>query len=123
MALNAVLTEITVPASGDLSANQHTFAKIASDGQIERAGAGENAIGVQQNDPAAENRDTVVAVMGVSKVKLGATVAVGAKVMSDATGRAITATATNHVLGVCVLGGAVNEIGEVLLQTPGSILA
>lgn len=123
MALNAVLTEITFPSSGDLSAGQHKLIKIASDGQVELCGAGENSIGVLQNDPAAENRPAVVAVAGVSKVILGATVAVGAKIMSDASARAITATATNHVLGVCVLGGAVNEIGEVLLQTPGSILA
>lgn len=123
MAQSEKLCCITRPAGADLSAAQYRFVELTSAGKVTQCNAqGELALGVLQNDPDADTRAAEVAIGGVTKVTLGATVAANAKVMTDTTGRAITATATNHVLGLCIKGGAVGEVGEVLLYTP-SILA
>lgn len=124
MALSERLNSITRPAGADLSAAQYRFVELDTAGKVTQCNTqGELALGVLQNDPDAADRAAEVAVIGsVTKVTLGATVAANAKVMTDSTGRAITATSTNHVLGLCIKGGAVGEIGEVLLYSP-SILA
>lgn len=117
MASKSTLSTYSIEAGGDLSSDIYKFVAIAADGQVDLAGAGVDAHGVLQGNPDAAGKAATVAFAGISKVILGATVAAGAKVMANASGLGITATATNHVLGVCVVGGDVNEIGEVLLGT------
>ena len=80
-------------------------------------------IGVLQNAPAS-GEAAVVRVMGISKIVLGETVAVGEYIKleynsaSDA-GKALDADgALDVVCGICVLGGAEDDLGEVLL--PGA---
>lgn len=53
---------------------------------------------------------------GRVKVQLGGTVAVGAYVKSDATGRAVAIVAgagSQNVVGQCTVGGAVNDVGQI----------
>ena len=107
---------ISLPAAGDLSAKQYTFMVVDSNGRIDQVGvAGADADGVLLDKPAAIDRPAEMAYAGRVKIVAGDTVAMGAKVQSDATGRAILAAASDHVLGKCLVGGAVGELIEVLL--------
>ena len=99
----------SVEAAADLSTNQFHFG-IFSAGQLALCGAGAAADGVIQNKPASGQAAALALAGSFSKIKLGATVAADAEVMSDATGRAITATSGNRILGKLKEGGAVNEI-------------
>jgi hypothetical protein len=115
MAFEERLESITVVAGADLSAGQ--YRAIQNDGTL--AGAGEVAVGILQNDPAAAGRAATVGVGGVTKVTAGAAFAAGAKLMSDANGRLITATATNHVLAMArTAAGAADEVASALIVSP-----
>lgn len=124
MALKEALISITRQAGADLSVTgQYRFVELSSTGQVSVCNAaGELAIGVLQNDPDAAGRAAEVAIFGQTKVILGATVAANAKVTTDNQGRAVTVASTNHVLGICVDGGAVGEIGTILLGLTPPIL-
>jgi hypothetical protein len=109
---------ISVPASGDLSAAQYLIMDVNSSGQLATvATKGAKMVGILQDKPAAAGRPGALAINGKAKVVLGATVAAGAEVISDAAGKAIaTDAADQYVLGTCMRGGAVNEVGEVLIK-------
>lgn len=112
---------LSLPAAADLRTHQFKLISVDSAGAAALCGAGLAGAFIVGNAPntgePAELYDH-----GFMKVILGATVAAGAKVMSDATGRAITATATNHVVGICIQGGAVGEVGSIW-KIPPTILA
>jgi hypothetical protein len=101
--------DISLPASGDLSANQYLFVKLNSSGQVVLAGAGDLVIGVQQNKPAAAGRAATVRTAHVTKCIAGATIAAGAAVECDANGKAKTAV-QGTVSGANVVGGNVAGI-------------
>ncbi|SCM71512.1 hypothetical protein KL86PLE_100245 [uncultured Pleomorphomonas sp.] len=84
--------DITRLAGADLSSSQYLFVKLDANAQVVVAGAGEDAIGVLQNKPAAGQAATV-RVGGLSKVVAGAAITAGARVASDASGKAKTAVA------------------------------
>lgn len=115
----------TLRAAGDLSASQNCFVLVNSDGRVAVvASAGGDADGVLQNDPAAIDREAEVAFSGVVKVVAGDAVTRGAKVQSDALGRAITAASGDHVLGRALeTAGAAGDIIAVLLNSSHHILA
>lgn len=113
----------TMEAGQDLSSHQYKFVTIASDGQIDPTGAGLAADGVLQDDPAAAGRAGLVMTLGTTKVVAGAAVTRGAKVTSDSTGRAVTATTGNFICGRAITtAGAAGELMEVEL-IPGGISA
>lgn len=103
---------IPLEASADLSANQHRFLVVDANGQVAVAGAGVLAVGVLQNDPAAQGEAATVMLDGVSKVVAGAAVTSGAEVASDASGRAVTAATGNRVNGIALETCA--NAGEVI---------
>ena len=117
MAYEEKVESVTLEAGSDLSAGQFHFVLLASDGQVDLvASAGGDADGVLYNDPAAAGRAATVAISGIVKVVAGAAVAVGDKVQSDASGRAITAASGDHVLGKAVsAAGAAGDVISVLL--------
>ena len=106
---------VTLPAAADYSTTgQYRFVTVNTDGEAALiASAGVDAIGVLSNNPGSKQAGRVV-FGGKTKVILGATVAAGAKVATDNAGRAVTASG-NHVLGKCLKGGDIGEIGEILL--------
>ena len=108
-------------AGADLSADQHKFIKVDSNGDGVLVGAAEASVGVLQNDPLQGEPGTILNT-GISKVLAGAAVAAGATVMSDASARAITATATNRVLGTALeAAAAADEKIAVLLTSQGDL--
>ena len=82
-----------------------------------RCGAGALAYGILDSKPEADQA-APVKVQGISKVMLGGTVTPGTEVMSDASGRAVAATSGLFVCGIVEDGGAIDEIGSVLLVGP-----
>jgi hypothetical protein len=87
-------------AAGDLSAEQYTFMKRAANDTVVQSGAGEAAVGVLWNAPAAAGRMAVVICGGEPNLWVGAGgVTVGDEIASDANGDAVTAVSTDVVLG------------------------
>ena len=101
---NISLLTLTVLAVGAITA--HRFVTPVAD----QAVAGENAIGVAQSD-AADGDLLPVDALGTTLVEVGAAVAEGALVESDADGRAITRT-TGAILARVVPGASASGAGE-----------
>lgn len=90
----------TLEASADLSAAQHHCVDVDGNGQVAVvSGSGDDVAAILQNDPDAQGNAASLMKTGVSKVVAGAAVTVGALVMSNAAGRAITATSGQVVFG------------------------
>lgn len=88
----------TLFAGADLRTHQFKFVKLNASGQVILCSvAGEKTIGVLQNKP---NTGEVADIMplGQSKLHCGAAVAAGAQIMTDASGRAITAATTGSTI-------------------------
>lgn len=80
---------------------QFRFVKVNSSGKAVQTVAGEATIGVRQITCRQDEAMTIVN-SGISMVEAGAAVTAGALVMSDATGRAVTATSTNSIAGTAL---------------------
>lgn len=120
MANDASVVSISLPAGSDLSAatNLYRFVDIATDGQIDLVGsAGGEAIGVLYSDPAAAGRAAQVAISGVVKITLGGTVTAGMKLQSDASGDAIEAASSDHVLATALTDGVDGDVISALLMS------
>lgn len=90
------------------------FVKFNTDeADVVLAGAGEQADGINATTAAASELISVV-YSGLTRVRLGATVADQTYVQADSTGRAVTAT-IGHVLGYVPVGGAVGEVRSIFL--------
>jgi hypothetical protein len=91
---------------------------------VQASAASSMAIGVSDSIPAASGERVDVQTHGVGEVEAGAAITVGALLMSDAQGRAITAAAaagTNvRVIGIAL--EAAVAAGDIIrfLQSPGS---
>lgn len=89
----------TEVAAADLSTSQFLCVKETSNGINLCTVAGEEVYGVLQNKPAAGQAANVMQ-DGVSKCKAGAAVAKGALIMTNASGKVITAaTAGSSIIG------------------------
>ena len=83
--------------------------------------ASDDLVGVSGSRAVAANETVEVAVSGIAEVTLGGNVSAGALVKADASGDAVaTTTPGERIVGICIVGGADNDIGEVLLA-PGSV--
>ncbi len=113
---------ISRAAAADLSALQYRFMSLTADQIATVSGAGILADGVLQNDPISGAAGSLCPLNGsVSKIEAGAAVAANADVMTDANGRAITATATNEICGKALqAASAAGEIIEVLIGYRGT---
>ncbi len=80
-----------------------------------QAGAGANTLGVAKNSCASGER-VAVDVLGTATLEVGAAVAAGATVASDASGRAITWATSGAKVGVALEAAtAAGQVIEVLL--------
>lgn len=126
MAYELVKAKLSWPADEDLTADQFKVVVLdATSGKVRRPNAATDIpLGILQNAPKADE-EAVVALIGcggVSKVVLGATLAIGVIIggeYNDAAdaGKAIAAVATMYPVGVVLLGGAEDELASVLLQS------
>lgn len=102
-------------AGADLSADQFRIMTLSSGQVVRQTSSAGDSEGVLQNNPSAQGDAAEVAYAGQVKIVAGAAVAQDALVMSDTSGRAITATGS----GVKLLGkarkaaGAAGELLEV----------
>lgn len=121
MARHESVVSLSVPASADLSTHQFKFVELDGNGRLAVANASTDLpIGVLGNKPAALDAAGEVQISGRVKVIAGATVAAGARVMSNGSGLAITAATTGNIVkGLALTGGAVNELIEVDLFPGG----
>jgi len=108
--------------------NPGRFVKFGTDDQtVFQGAAGTDLIfGVSDAPPinAVAIGDRVdVVLIGIQPVIYGGTVTRGEKLMSDSSGRAITATASNganvNTAGIAMVSGVVGDLGSILLS-PGS---
>lgn len=90
---------------------------------VQSAAAADFHIGVCDDVAGASGDPVDVVITGVATVEYGGNVAVGALLVSDSQGRAITATASAganvRTIGVAMVAGASGDLGAVLLS-PGS---
>ena len=112
-------TNHTFTSAADLSAKQYLFMEQStSTGKVTSAdGIGDICVGVLQNDPAAANRAACVAVAGITKVVAGATIAIGDKLCTNASGKAIVANSGNvFVMGEATVSGASDEVIQMTIS-------
>lgn len=107
---------IALEAAADLSAKQYHAIKVDSNAKGAVSGAGEQAVGILQDDPAAGEIGTVMT-LGISKAKYGASVTAGQNLASDANGKFVPATGNDAVICVALESGSADEIRSVLLVT------
>lgn len=109
---------------GSLSPNaakQFRFVKVtaAKTAGLCSTASNEIPIGVLQNKPQNVGDAATVGFLGISIVEAGGTIAAGAGVKVDSTGRPVAwlggTDAANLRVGVAVLGGAVGQLISVLL--------
>lgn len=119
MAHEEALVKISGTAGADLSAKRFHAVKLNSSGKMVLAGDGERCTGVLQ-DGAANGRQVIVGVGGVTKMACGGVIAPGGAVSVDANGKAKAAVlgrtntsdagaAADPLLGSYVLGEYVGE--------------
>jgi hypothetical protein len=112
----------TFIAGEDLSSSQFKFVTLESDGKVDLAdAAGENAIGVLINDPAADEAATVV-MSGKVMVTSGGTIAAGAQIQTDASGDALTAAAGDVVLGYALESAVDGQVFAIELIQGGNVV-
>lgn len=97
-------------AAEDLSSHQFRFVKVTGENAVSKCTvAGEIVDGVLENKPRVVGDPAIVSGEGITKVELGASVAAGALVMTDASGRAITAAGFGFVCGRVMKAGTTGE--------------
>ncbi len=114
---------ITLPAAADLSSKQYRFMAIDSNGRVDVTGAGADAAGVLQNDPAAIDRAAQVMVgPGITKIEAGGACTKGANAASDADGQAVDTATGDVILGEFLdTATAAGEIIELVYKKAGAV--
>lgn len=115
MAVEKIILHDIVTAAADLRTHQYKLVTPA--GAL--AGAGVLAYPLQ--DKPNSGQVGTVGIAGVSKVVFGATVADGAKLASNASGQAITATTGQTVVGIARGAGVVNQVGSMFITAGAGI--
>lgn len=92
------------------------FAKAGTtEGNVKLAGAGETAIGIAGELDTAEGCRCDVQLDGIAEVECGGSVTFGAKLASDANGKAVAAESGEY-LGIALEGGVSGDIIRILLR-------
>jgi hypothetical protein len=110
----------TMVTGADLSAHRNKFAKVSADYTAALATAvGDAIIGVIDDIPYnAAGAQVAIRFGGTAQVVAGAAFAAGARLTTDASGRAITATVGQRYYAIALEAAtAVGDMPEVFLQT------
>lgn len=111
---------MTFKAEADLSAKQFAFVKFGAndDFVVACAVAGEKAVGVLMNAPAAGELAEVAVFGGGAKVKLSGTVTRGGEIsVTVTTGLGKAAVATEYVSAIAMASGVAGDVIPVNLLT------
>lgn len=121
MAYEESLTCISLPISATLAASQYRFVKMGAAGTVAvQSVAGAACTGVNQGNESVVGTPAEIAVSGVSKVVLGATLSTaGVNIMSDNAGRAVLATTGKYIIGKLLSTGVANDVVEILIDKEG----
>lgn len=114
--------DITLTASGDLSAKQYHFMTIDGNGNLAVSTRGQLSVGVLQDAPAALGRaGRLRTVSGsVTKVVAGGTITAGQAIVSDANGAGVNASsADNAFMGIALVSAVSGDIFAMVLQPRG----
>ena len=91
------------------------FAKVGtSEGNVKLSTAGDLAIGVTTDVDSAAGKPCDVQLDGIARVEAGGSIAFGARVVSDANGKAVTIE-SGDVLGIALEAGSSGDIIRVKL--------
>jgi len=125
MATENKVLDLSYPADEDLSSDQYRIVVLdATSAKVRRPNAATDIpLGVLQNAPSAADKAAVVRPIGcggVSKIHLGATLAIGAIVAMEYVGaadagKAQAAVATQYPVGVLLEGGDEDDLVTCLL--------
>lgn len=108
-----------VTAGADLSGSQYLAVKITGAAAVGLCGAGENSLGILQNDPG-NGEAASVRFVGPSKAVYGGAVGAGDRLTPDANGKLVaTSATTDHIVGVAVIGGQADDVGSILVTLAG----
>lgn len=122
MANNGLTKSYT--AEGAISANRIVKPGANDWGVLQGAAATDALIGITTEIDAASGERVDVVHEGIADLKLGGTVARGALLTSDASGRGVTAApaagTNNRVICAALISGVLDDIIPVLV-TPGSV--
>jgi len=115
MAIENASTNITLLSAADFSTTgQHRFGTINSSGQIGLTSSAGRVDGVIEDDPAAINRATTVAISGVCKLLLGGSVTAGGDIQSGASG--VGVSGSTNAICTALETGVSGDIISVLLK-------
>jgi len=110
---NRILT-VTFPAAASLVGKRFYNVKMNSSGEIALVSAITDVVlGILQNEPDGQGKEASVALEGISKIVLGATLASGVQCGSGAAGKAAADASTNYTIGTILEGGVSGDIGSV----------
>lgn len=110
--------------AGQALPTQFIFIAQAADGQVDPVGTtGLRSDGVLLTPATAAGQAVTVAYDGRVKVLAGGTIARGAAVASNATGRGVAATTGNIILGYAEEAAVVNQIITVRIERAGTASA
>lgn len=119
MAYEEKLETVTMIAGADLSSSQYLFVATNTTAKtVVLCGDGADAFGVLQDAPTS-GQACCVAIGGISKVKLGGTVAAGGVVSSGASGIGVASANGDYMLGIALAGGDSGHIIPVKLDKNG----
>lgn len=108
-------TTIGIFPAADANVARYTAVKLVA-GEIDTAGAAEQAFGVSAQDGPIAGQAVTVVVEGIAKVEASGTIAADALVTIDAAGKiSAAATAGQFILGQLVKAVEAGQIGEVYL--------
>ena len=113
---------ISAVASGSFDANEanrYRFAVLSGVDAYTANTAGEITLGVNQDKPR-DNEHVGLAVMGLTKITLGASISAGVYLTTNATGFAVEAASGDYVPGVLLTGATSGAVGEMLMSFTGS---
>ncbi len=109
-----------VVAAADLTAAQHRFVSVDSNGAAALTGAAGRMDAVVENNPDIDQAASLMGPGSIAKVEASAAIAAGASVGSAANGQARTAVTNDFIAGVALNAvGASGELVSVFLTFPG----
>lgn len=115
MAYEKLLQCETAEAGVDLIGKQYHLGTFDAQGRLVLADGTDNKV-VPIVEPAEAGRAASYALKGQAKVVYGGAVTKGAKLKSDANGKAVPAGAGEKSFGTAMVAGAANDIGTVELD-------